>query len=204
MPRVAKDVKPAVEMEGISRRQIDEHYDVLYKGYVSKLNEIEAKIPATDKAEANATYCLLRELKKEEVFATDAIRLHELYFENLGGDGQGCSGQIYDLMKDDFGSYEKWEAELKALGVASRGWVILAFDWADRKLHNYITDIHSEAVWGASALLILDVYEHAYFIDYGTARKKYLDAFVKNINWAAVNNRIEHLRLAEARKAQQG
>ncbi|MDP2659813.1 MAG: superoxide dismutase [Dehalococcoidia bacterium] len=203
MPRVAKDVKPAMEMEGISRRQIDEHYDVLYKGYVNKLNEIEAKIPASDMAEANATYSLIRELKKEEVFATDAIRLHELYFENLGGDGRGCSGQILDLIKEDFGSHEKWEAELKALGVASRGWVVLAFDWADHKLHNYITDIHSEGVWNASALLILDVYEHAYFIDYGAARKKYLDAFVKNINWAAVNSRIERLRLAEIRKAHQ-
>ncbi|MDO8690737.1 MAG: superoxide dismutase [Dehalococcoidia bacterium] len=203
MPRVARDVKPAMEMEGISRRQIDEHYDVLYKGYVNKLNEIEAKIPASDMAEANATYSLIRELKKEEVFVTDAIRLHELYFENLGGDGRGCSGQILDLIKEDFGAYEKWEAELKALGVASRGWVVLAFDWADHKLHNYITDIHSEAVWDASALLILDVYEHAYFIDYGTARKKYLEAFVKNINWAAVNSRIERLRLAEIRKAHQ-
>ncbi len=202
MPRVAKDVKPTREMEGISQRQIDEHYDVLYKGYVNKLNEIEAKVPAADLAEANPTYSLFRELKKEEVFASDAIRLHEMYFENLGGDGRGATGQVMELIKEDFGSYDKWEMEFKSLGIAARGWVVMAFDWRDGKIHNYLTDIHSEGVWDCSALLILDVYEHAYFIDYGTARKKYLDAFMRNVNWEVVNHRVERLRLNEARKAQ--
>lgn len=202
MPRVAKEVKPTKELEGISQRQIDEHYDVLYKGYVNKLNEIEAKVPASDIAEANATYSLIRELKKEEVFATDAIRLHEMYFENLGGDGRGPSGQVADLIKEDFGSIEKWETEFKSLGIAARGWVVMAFDWSDGKIHNFLTDIHSEGVWDASALLILDVYEHAYFIDYGTARKKYIEAFMRNVNWDVVNNRVQRLRLGENRKAQ--
>lgn len=201
MPRIAKDVKPTKELEGISRRQIDEHYDVLYKGYVNKLNEIEAKVPAADAAEANATYSLFRELKKEEVFAADAIRLHEMYFENLGGDGRGASGRIMDLIKEDFGSYEKWETEYRSLGIAARGWVVLAFDWTDGKLHNYLTDIHSEGVWDASGVLIMDVYEHAYFIDYGTARKKYIEAFMRNINWDVVNSRIENLRLTQFRQA---
>jgi len=202
MPRVAKELKPSKELEGISRRQIEEHQDVLYKGYVNKLNEIEAKVPAADAAEANATYSLVRELKREEVFATDAIRLHELYFENLGGEGRAASGPIMDLIKEDFGSYEKWETEFRALGVAARGWVVLAFDWTDGKLHNYLSDIHSDGVWDASCLLIMDVYEHAYFIDYGTARKKYIDAFMKNTNWTVVNDRVQRLRISEVRKAQ--
>ncbi|MDP2727021.1 MAG: superoxide dismutase [Dehalococcoidia bacterium] len=188
-------------MEGISRRQIEEHHDVLYKGYVNKLNEIEAKVAAADLADANATYSLIRELKKEEVFATDAIRLHEMYFENLGGESHSPSAPILNLIKEDFGSYEKWEMEFKALGIASRGWVVLAFDWNDGKLHNYLTDIHSEGVWGASGLLILDVYEHAYFIDYGTARKKYIEAFMRNINWDVVNSRVQRLRLIEERES---
>lgn len=202
MPRIAKELKPARELEGISRRQIEEHHDVLYKGYVNKLNEIEAKVPAADAAEANATYSLIRELKKEEVFATDAVRLHEMYFENLGGEGRGPSGPIMDLIKEDFGSYEKWETEFRSLGIASRGWVVLAFDWSDGKLHNFLTDIHSEGVWDATGLLIMDVYEHAYFIDYGTARKKYIESFMRNINWEVVNARVQRLRLPEVRRAQ--
>ncbi len=201
MPRIARELKPTKDLEGISRRQIEEHHDVLYKGYVNKLNEIEAKVPASDAAEANATYSLIRELKKEEVFATDAIRLHEMYFENLGGEGRGPSGPIMDLIKEDFGSYEKWETEFRALGVASRGWVVMAFDWTDGRLHNYLTDIHSEGVWDASPILIMDVYEHAYFIDYGTARKKYIEAFMRNLNWEVANKRVQDLHVTERRKA---
>ena len=185
-----KDVKPKKALQGISARQIDEHFDVLYKGYVNKLNEIEGKLPTVNIGEANATYSPIRELKKEEVFATDASRLHEKYFANLGGDGVP-KGNIQSLIAEDFGSFENWQNEFKAAGVAGRGWVILCFDWEDNRLHNYMTDIHSEAVWDCAPLLIMDVYEHSYFIDYGTNRKAYIDAFMKNINWDVVNHRID-------------
>jgi Fe-Mn family superoxide dismutase len=200
MARTAKELKPSKELEGISRRQIEEHHDVLYKGYVNKLNEIEGKLPEASPAEANATYSLIRELKREEVFATNGIRLHEGYFENLGGTAP-AQGPILDLLKADFGSYEKWEAEFKGLGIAARGWVVLAYDWEDRKLHNYLSDIHSDGVWSCSPLLILDVYEHAYFIDYGTGRKGYIEAFMKNINWEVVNARVERLQIQQHRSS---
>lgn len=199
MPRTAKELKPVRELEGISKRQIDEHHDVLYKGYVNKLNEIEQRLGTADPAEANATYSLIRELKREEVFATNAIRLHEGYFENIAG-STTRRGAIVDLLAEDFGSYEKWEAEFRALGIAARGWVVLAYDWTDRKLHNYLSDIHSDGVWDASVLLILDVYEHAYFIDYGTGRRAYIDAFMKNLNWDVVNARVQRLGLLDHRK----
>lgn len=190
LPRQAREVKPAAPMEGFSQRQIDEHHDVLYKGYVNKLNEIEAKLAEANPAEANATYSLIRELKREEVFATNAIRLHEAYFENLGGNGGRATGEIARLIEEDFGSYEKWETEFKALGIAARGWVVLAFDWTDARLHNYLLDIHSDGVWNASPILVLDVYEHAYFLDYGTARKAYIESFMRNVNWETVNARV--------------
>ncbi|MBI4321764.1 MAG: superoxide dismutase [Chloroflexi bacterium] len=193
-----KNVKPGRALQGISQRQIDEHFDVLYKGYVNKLNELEAKLQTVNVAEANATYSEIREIKKEEVFAADAVRLHEDYFENLGGDGV-CKGNILSLINADFGSIDKWEAELRACGVASRGWVVLAYDWRDNKLHNYLTDIHSEGVWSCAPVLIMDVYEHAYFIDYGTNRKAYIDAFVKNINWDVVNARLDAFGIMKAR-----
>ena len=199
MPWIAKELKPTKELAGISRKQIEQHHDVLYKGYVNKLNEIESKLPAALPAEANATYSLIRELKREEVFATQAVRLHEGYFQNLGGDGVP-KGVILDLIREDLGSYEKWDEEFRALGIAARGWVVLAFDWADKKLRNFLSDIHSDGVWSASPLLILDVYEHAYFIDYGTGRKAYIEAFMKNVNWEVVNQRVKDLNLLEHRK----
>ena len=200
MVHTARDLKPAKELQGISGRQIEEHHDVLYKGYVNKLNEIEAKLADANPAEGNPTYSLIRELKKEEVFTTNAIRLHEGYFENLAPGGQKPAGPVRDLIVQDFGGYDAWEAEFRGMGMAARGWVVLAFDWNDRRLHNYLSDIHSDGVWNASPLLILDVYEHAYMIDHGTARKAYLEAFLQNINWDAVNRRIENLRLLEHRK----
>lgn len=199
MPWIAKELKPAKELAGISRKQIEQHHDVLYRGYVNKLNEIESKLPTAPPAEANATYSLIRELKREEVFATQAIRLHEGYFENLGGDGVP-KGTILELIKEDLGSYEKWEEEFRALGIAARGWVVLVFDWADKKLRNYLSDIHSDGVWSCSPLLILDVYEHAYFIDYGTGRKAYIEAFMKNVNWDVVNQRVKDLNVLEHRR----
>ena len=199
MPWIAKELKPTKELAGISKKQIEQHHDVLYKGYVNKLNEIESKLTTAPPAEANATYSLIRELKREEVFATQAIRLHEGYFQNLGGDGVP-KGAILDLIKEDLGSYEKWEEEFRALGIAARGWVVLAFDWADKKLRNYLSDIHSDGVWSSSPLLILDVYEHAYFVDYGTGRKAYIEAFMKNVNWDVVNLRVKDLNLLEHRR----
>lgn len=195
-----KDVKPTEELTGISQRQIDEHYDVLYKGYVNKINEIESKMPDADLSTANATYSELRELKREEVFTANAIRLHEAYFANLGGGRRTCTGLVLDLINEDFGTYEAWENEFKALGMCARGWVILGFDLEDGKLHTYTSDIHSDGVWGVSPLLVLDVYEHAYMIDYGTARAKYLNAFMSNINWDVVNHRVDFLRIAETRE----
>jgi Fe-Mn family superoxide dismutase len=199
VPWIAKELKPTKELAGISKKQIEQHHDVLYRGYVNKLNEIESKLPAALPAEANATYSLIRELKREEVFATQAVRLHEGYFQNLGGDGVP-KGVILDLIKEDLGSYEKWDEEFRALGIAARGWVVLAFDSADKKLRNFLSDIHSDGVWSASPLLILDVYEHAYFIDYGMGRKAYIEAFMKNVNWEVVNQRVKDLNLLERRR----
>ncbi len=196
--RVVKPLKAALQkgIEGLSLRQLQEHHDVLYAGYVKKLGEIEAKLAAADRSEANATYSLVGELWREEAFATNAILLHEAYFDSLGGDGKP-KGKIQGMIGGDFGSYAKWEEDFKASGLAARGWVVLAYNWNDRKLHNYSLDIHTHGVWNATPLLVLDVYEHAYFLDYGTARKKYIEAFMKNIDWEFVSS--AHGRIYEER-----
>ena len=179
------------ELPGFSKRQLDEHHDVLYVGYVKKLNEIQNKLPSVDLSQANATYSELGELKREETFAANGILLHEEYFDNLGGNGKE-SGHIVDEIKEEFGSYEKFLDTFKACSIAARGWVVLSLNLWDGRLHIYSQDIHNNGVvWSCVPLLVLDVYEHAYFIDYGVKRKDYIEAFFKNLEWSEVNKRYQ-------------
>ena len=100
------------------------------------------------------------------------------------------------LIERDFGSYEAWANEFKAMGLCARGWVVLGYDLDEKKLKNVLCDSHNQGgVWNMIALMIMDVYEHAYFIDYATARKSYIEAFFKNIDWEEVNRRIEKFGL---------
>lgn len=180
-------------LTGISEKTISIHYDKLYMGYVKKWQEIQEKLKNIDKSTANATFSDLRELKMEEGFAADAVLLHEAYFDILGGKGEP-GGKIVEAIAKDFGSFEAWQDEFKALGLCARGWVILAYDFNDGKLHNYISDMHNQGgVWGASPVLVLDVYEHAYFIDFGSDRKSYIEAFFKNLNWEIINKKFSKM-----------
>ena len=196
-----REVRPLKykELEGLSEKQLKEHHDVLYAGYVKKIDEIEDKLKKVDLASANATYSDLRELKMEETFALNGVRLHEGYFDNMGprlSTGSGPSGKILEMIERDFGSYENWEKEFKALGLSARGWVVLGYDLEDKKLKNVLCDSHNQGgVWDMLSLLIMDVYEHAYFIDYATGRKAYIEAFFKNINWQYVDQRISEYSL---------
>jgi len=177
-------------LTGISEKTISIHHDKLYDGYVKKYKEIQEKLKGADKLSANTTFSDLRELKLEEGFAANAILLHEAYFDILGGVGKP-DGKIIDAIKKDFGSFDLWQEEFKALGLSSRGWVILAYDFNDGKLHNYLADVHNQGgIWGTSPILVLDVYEHAYFIDFGSDRKSYIEAFFNNLNWEAINKKF--------------
>ena len=192
---------PYTQLEGLSERQLKEHHDVLYAGYVKKWNEIQEKLTAADRAVANATYSEFGELKREETFALNGIKLHEGYFDNMQAGGSECAGIIREWIEKDFGSYEKWLEDFKALGVAARGWAILAFDLDEGRLYNYLCDSHNQGgVWNSVTLFIMDVYEHAYFLDFATGRKAYIDVFFKNINWEFVNGLIGKYKLEQFRK----
>lgn len=180
------------ELGGLSEKQLKEHHDVLYAGYVKKIGEIEEKLKTADKSAANATYSEFGELKREETFALNGVKLHEGYFDNMKPNGSACTGKIRELIERDFGSYEAWEEEFRAAGVAGRGWVVLGYDLDERKLRNVLCDAHNHGgVWNMIALFIMDIYEHAYFLDYGTARKQYIDAFFANLDWEYVNGLIQ-------------
>ena len=178
------------ELPGITEKQLSEHYK-LYEGYVKKYNELSALARKVDTAASNGTYAEIREVNLEKVFALNAIRLHEAYFENMTAETQECSGDIAQLIEKQWGSIEAWATDFAALGLSARGWVVLAWDHENQQLENYICDAHNQGgVWNTQALLVLDVYEHAYFLDYATARKAYIDEFMKLINWQVVNTRI--------------
>lgn len=173
------------DLEGLSLNMLSQHYK-LYEGYVKKTNEIQVKVDSADKSEANGVYSLIGELKREETFAVNGMKLHEVYFGHLQGDGDAAKApQLAAMIEKDFGGVGAWQEEMVATGMSARGWAVLAFDYRDNRLHVYGADAHNVgAVWGAIPVIVLDVYEHAYAIDYGISRKAYIDSFFKNLDWA--------------------
>ncbi|HHP50567.1 MAG TPA: superoxide dismutase [Moorella mulderi] len=175
---------------GISQLTLTEHYKI-YLGYVERTNEIRSLLLSADRAKANATYSPYRELKLEETYSLNGIKLHELYFENLTPMGEGEPEQELLLyLGRSFGSWEKWREDFTALGMSARGWAIMALD-LDEKIRNFLQDAHNLGeITRSLPLLVLDVYEHAYFLDYMTDRKGYIEAFFRNIHWGVVNRRF--------------
>lgn len=181
----------ALELEGISRATIEAHYK-LYQGYVNKRNEILEKLEGVDLAAANQVYSDIRALKVDLTFAVGGVKNHEIYFEHLGGAGRDPTGAFAALVRRDFGSAEAWRADLRATGMAARGWAWTAYDWDEGRLFNYVGDAQNTfPVWNATPLVALDVYEHAYFLDYQTDRASYIDAFFTNLDWDVVNGWVE-------------
>ncbi|MHB8831471.1 MAG: superoxide dismutase [Patescibacteria group bacterium] len=177
----------------ISEKTLSIHHDKLYVGYVDKKDEIAEKLKALshggDVSTANQSYSELRALKDGETFAVNGTYLHEWYFENLGGDGKP-KDKINSALSDKYGSLENFLKYFAACGMAARGWVVLAWDTHDKALKIYNGDAHNQGgVWGAIPLLVMDVYEHAYFIDFGSDRKAYIQEFINHINWSVVEQR---------------
>lgn len=187
----AKDGAKPTDLEGISNQQIEYHFETHYKGYVNKLNEIWEKLPNADRSKANQNYSEFRELKNEESFNYDGAVLHEYYFDGLKHETSSVPESVKNEIVASFGSYEKWVEDFKATGVAFRGWSLLVFDLNTGKLRNIGTDAHNiNAFWNSILILALDVYEHAYYTDYGPKRAPYLDAFMKNVAWQKVEERL--------------
>lgn len=176
----------------ISDKTHEEHMK-LYTGYVNKTNAILQLIEElgtpdpTDPKVANQIYSTLRNYKVDFTFAIGGLKNHELYFGTLGGNGQP-SGKIAEMIDRDFGSYDNFKKDLKATGIAARGWVWTGVDHTSGKLFNYVGDAQNTyPVWGVTPVLALDVYEHAYYADFLTARAGYIDEYLNFIDWEAVN-----------------
>jgi Fe-Mn family superoxide dismutase len=192
----ARELKSELlEMDGISRASVEAHYK-LYDGYVNKRNEILKKLAEVDTASANQVYSDIRALKVDLTFAIGGVKNHEIYFEHLGGGGEDPDGAMGALIERDFGSIQEWRADLKATGMGARGWAWTAYDWDEQRLFNYIGDAQNTfPIWNATPLVALDVYEHAYFLDYQTDRASYIEAFFNNLDWDVVNSWVSKYQI---------
>jgi superoxide dismutase, Fe-Mn family len=191
-PYVARDFTNLVnkKMDGLSPSQIEQHLK-LYQGYVKKANEIYNKLKDVDITSANATYSPLRELLMEQSYAVNGAVYHEFYFGNLGGKGGEPTGELRSALEERWGSMDKFMDYLKAAGKSMRGWVVIGFNTRGGHLDAFGLDTHN--MWSPIStipVVVLDVYEHAYMVDYGIDRSKYLDAFLKNLDWDIVAKRL--------------
>jgi Fe-Mn family superoxide dismutase len=191
----------AKKLNGISEKLITSHWENNYGAAVKNLNKVEEQLATVGK---DTPGFVVSGLKDRELGYSNSLILHEHYFGNLGGDGK-ASGGVQKAIGDAFGGFPRWEemflATGKSLGGGS-GWTVLDFNFHTGDLRTYWSGNHTQSIAFAAPLLVLDMYEHAYQMDYGAAAAKYVDAFMQNVNWDEVNRRYE--RALAASKALRG
>lgn len=184
------------KLNGLSEKLITSHHQNNYTGAVKRLNLIEQQLGSLAK---DAAPYQMGALKREELIATNSMLLHEAYFGNLGGTGS-ADGSFAALVKTAYGSLATWEHDFRLTGMSlagGSGWVVAGYDPRSKSLHNWWAFDHTHSVAGGIPVLVMDMYEHSYQMDYGANAKGYIDAFFQNVKWDEVNRRIE-----EARKQQ--
>ena len=170
-------------INGISEKVLVSHYQNNYVGAVNRLNVIETQLKELDFAKA--PNFVINGLKREELIASNSMILHEIYFDGLGGGG-GPAGPLAEAIARDFGSVARWRTEFAAMGKAEgggSGWVILAYSPRDKRLINQWAADHTTTLAGGRPVLVLDMYEHAYHMDYGAAAARYFDVYMEAIRW---------------------
>ena len=191
MAYTAKDYSALIGLPGFSETLLKNHF-TLYQGYVTNTNKVLDTLDAMLKDGKTGTL-EYAELKRRLGWEFDGMRLHEFYFENLGAKLLAPGGKLKQKLAADFGSYENWEKDFKATGaMRGIGWTILYQDPVNGKLINFWINEHDVAhPVGCTPLLIMDVFEHAFMIDFGLKRADYITAFFNNINWGAVEARLK-------------
>lgn len=188
----AKDYSSLIGMGGFSETLLKNHF-TLYQGYVTNTNKVMDTLSQLLK-EGKAATPEYAELKRRLGWEFNGMRLHEYYFENLGGSGSiDKNGRLMKKIVEDFGDYESWEKDFRATGtMRGIGWTVLYQDTTSGKLINFWINEHDVShPAGCNPLLILDVFEHAFMIDYGLKRADYIESFFKNIKWDAVEARLK-------------
>jgi len=186
----AKDYSFLIGMAGFSETLLKNHF-TLYQGYVNNTNKLLDILAAKAKDATNPEFA---ELKRRFGWEFNGMRLHEYYFENLGGKAAlDKSGALARKLAADFGSYEAWEQDLRATGaMRGIGWAILYQDNVTGQLFNeWINEHEVGHLAGCAPILVMDVFEHAFITDYGLKRADYIEAFFTNINWKVVEGRLK-------------
>ena len=181
----------AKALNGISEKLIQSHWQNNYSGAVAALNTIRSRLKQA-LGDANTPAYVYNGLKREQLIRTGSVVLHESYFANLGGDGK-ASADLRTRIAASFGTFDAWESEFRKIGQGlsgGSGWVVLGFNEKLKLLENYWMADHATAPADAKPILVMDMYEHAYQMDFGAAAAKYIDAFFANINWDAVAQRL--------------
>ncbi len=178
----------------INREQFEAHMR-LYEGYINKMNEIDGLLAEnSDLEQANSTYSEYRGIKRGETFALNGVILHEFYFENIGSLNNVPEDSVTRCLARDYGSFDLWQDHFVATAKASRGWVVLCYDPRSDRFRNISLDAHDIGNIAISVpILVLDMYEHAYFLEYADDKTTYINNFMKNIDWCIVKDRLESL-----------
>lgn len=187
------------KLKGLSERLIRSHWENNYGGSVKALNTIKQRL-AQALADPNLPAFVYNGLKREHLMRTGSVVLHELYFGNLGGDGKP-DNRLREEIGALFGSFDTWETEFRRIGQGlggGSGWVVLGYNQHSGLIENYWMADHLHGPVHTAPLLVMDMYEHSYHIDYGAAAAKYIDAFFDNIRWEAVAGRLSVARRKEA------
>ena len=182
----------ASSMNGLSTRIIESHWANNYGGSVRALNAVNKRL-AEALADPDTPAFIYNDLKREHLMRTGSVILHELYFDNLGGDGR-AAGDARSLIGSAFGEFDRWETEYRRIAAGlggGSGWVVLGYNRHFNALENYWMADHMHSPAETVPLLVMDMYEHSYQMDFGAATAKYIDAFFANINWDSVMARIE-------------
>ena len=179
-------------LRGISEKLIQSHWENNYVGASKALNTVRDRLVLA-LGDANTPPYVYTGLKREQSIRTGSVVLHEFYFGNLGGDGK-APANLRTRISESFGSYDRWESEFRKIGAGlggGSGWVVLGFNEHLKLLENYWLADHSTNPPFTRPVLVMDMYEHAYQMDYGAAAAKYIDAFFANIQWDAVAGRLK-------------
>jgi Fe-Mn family superoxide dismutase len=192
MPHVAKNYKHLIgEVKGLSEKQLMAHFG-LYEGYIKKLNEVEEKLKTVDRSNANYSFAEVSELHRRRSVPFNGAYLHQIYFENLTGKATQPSQRLKDAIARDFGSIENWLMDMKAGITSAYGWVLLTRSRIHGSLRNDLIEEHHRGILvEQDIILALDGWEHAYMIDYGTAKAEYVKILEKAINWDIASQRFE-------------
>jgi len=180
-------------LNGISARLIESHYESDYGNALDRLNAITDELAAIDPATAPAH--VICRLKRDEAALLNSTLLHELYFASLGGDGRTLPEEMTGAIASDFGSVSRWRQEFIALGeslAGGSGWVLVTYVPRDRRLTNHVALGHDQSLAGGIPILALDMYEHAYHLEFGANTTAYIAAFMRNIDWDAVLRRYRN------------